>query len=327
MSAALHQKTQAGALRPGVFFGTPDFASHVLQALLNADLAPALVVTQPDRPAGRKRTLTPSAVKRLALQTGLALEQPERLSQLSPQARDLLGASDCAVVVAYGNILPTWLLEAPRFGCLNVHASILPRWRGAAPVQRAIAAGDVETGVSIMQMDAGLDTGPVLASKTCAIGLHTAGSLMQQLADMGAEQLCAVLRRYPNLQTQPQDPKLATYAAKLSKEEARIDWNKSAAVLEREVRAFNPVPVSWCTLGTGSDALRIRVWQAQCINDNDGDATPGTIVKLADDAIWVKSGYGKLILRQIQVPGAQILPVNAILRSRLELFQRERFFG
>jgi len=316
------------AIRPGVFFGTPEFAAMSLRALLDAGLKPDLVITQPDRPAGRRRAPTPSAVKQLAHAHGLALEQPPSLGDLSPRARETLQASDCALVVAYGGMLPAWVLCAPRFGCLNLHASLLPRWRGAAPVQRAILAGDAETGVCIMQMDEGLDTGAVLASRVCPVEGHTGGSLTQMLAGMGAELLLEALANYHSLTPAPQGESGATYAAKLTKQEARVDWSKSALQLAREVRAFNPAPVSWCLLGRGvQEPLRVRIWQAEAREDFVHGTTPGRILEVEDERITVAAGRGALAMQQIQLPGAQSMRVAAILRARSALFQRDGCFG
>ena len=288
------------SIAPGVFFGTPSFACNSLQALIDADLAPGLVITQPDRPKGRQRKPAPSPVKQLALAHNLALEQPSALSELSPRAQQRLRASQCAVVVAYGGILPLELLQAPRHGCLNLHASLLPRWRGAAPVQHAILAGDPETGICIMQMDQGLDTGAVLARQSCIIGQHTGGSLSELLAQMGATLLLDTLARYHQLKPQPQTAAGASYAHKINKQDARVNWHQSAEQIARQVRAFNPVPVCWCELQetqSKDDAvpLRLRIWQAEPLRGQaPARARPGEIVALQEGQIHIACGTGML---------------------------------
>ncbi|MHB0918727.1 MAG: methionyl-tRNA formyltransferase, partial [Thiobacillus sp.] len=251
-----------------LFAGTPPFAAAALDALAEAGHDIVLVLTQPDRPAGRGMKLTPSAVKQAAQARGLPLYQPASLRTPEAQAELAVVDADVMVVAAYGLILPQPVLDLPRFGCLNIHASLLPRWRGAAPIQRAILAGDTETGITIMQMDAGLDTGAMLAKTVVPIGeTDTAASLHDTLAAAGAKAIVAALANYPALVPQAQDDTLATYAAKLTKEEAKLDWRHPAEVLARAVRAYNPAPGAWTLL----DGATLKVWSAQVVAGPDAD--------------------------------------------------------
>ena len=249
-----------------LFAGTPEFALPPLQALIDDDCEIVAVLTQPDRPAGRGKQLRASPVKQLALEHGLQVLQPASLKEAAWQEKLADLRPDLMVVVAYGLILPAAILTMPRYGCWNIHASLLPRWRGAAPIQRALEAGDEETGVCIMEIEQTLDTGPVYHSVATPVEARdTAGTLHDRLAAMGAKALmhCIELLRNGKLpQPQTQDHALATYAHKLSKAEAELDWQQSAAVLQRRIRAFNPWPVAWCELG----GMRLRVWQAEVVN-------------------------------------------------------------
>ncbi len=297
-----------------VYAGTPEFAVPALRALIDAGQAPVAVLTQPDRPAGRGRKLTPSPVKRVAEAAGLPVYQPQTLKDSEPQAllRDL--RPDLMVVAAYGLLLPPQVLDIPRRGCVNLHASLLPRWRGAAPIQRAILAGDRETGVTLMQMDEGLDTGGMLDAARLPIDdRQTAGELQEVLSLLGAELL---VRRLPQLlegglQAHPQDESLACHAPKLSKAEAAIDWRKPAAQLQREVRAFNPWPVSHTLLG----GQPLKVWSARAL-EASADAPPGRVMAHEADGLRVATGDGQLLIDSLQFPGKQRRSAAEVLQAR-----------
>ena len=269
-------KNQISPLRV-LFAGTPEFALPPLQALIDEACDIVAVLTQPDRPAGRGKQLRASPVKQLALENKLEVLQPESLKD--PEWQEKLAGlqPDLMVVVAYGLMIPDPLLTLPRFGCWNIHASLLPRWRGAAPIQRAIEAGDDQTGVCIMHIEATLDTGPVYKCLTTAIGaLDTAGSLHDRLANLGARALrdcIKLLIRGELPPAVPQDDSQAIYASKLSKAEAELDWNQAAEVLQRKVRAFDPWPVAWCEL----DGQRLRIWKAEVVGDVT-DCNPGVVL-------------------------------------------------
>lgn len=302
-----------------VFAGTPEFAAKSLAALLASSHQVVAVLTQPDRPAGRGRALQPSPVKVLAQQHDIPVLQPENLKGEQIRAELAALAADVMVVVAYGLIIPRDVLALPRLGCINVHGSILPRWRGAAPIQRAIAAGDSESGVGIMQMEVGLDTGPVLLEARTPISAEdTGGSLHDRLADLGASALVQALADLEALQAKalPQSEQGITYAHKLTKEEAQLDWSKDASTLAQEVRAFNPWPVSWVAQPAGP--LRVR---AAVVSKNSGSqAAPGTVLALSPAGIEVACGNGSLLLTEIQLPGKKSLPVADLLRGRADLF-------
>ena len=260
-----------------IFAGTPHFAAAALEALLVQHFAVSTVLTQPDRPAGRGMQLAPSPVKQLALQHSLSVLQPHSLKDADTQRQLADYAADVMVVAAYGLILPPAVLQLPRYGCLNIHASLLPRWRGAAPIQRAILAGDDETGVTIMQMDAGLDTGDMLLKKTCPIGVHdTTQALHDKLAALGAGAIVEALRllEQGRLTRVPQNAAQATYAAKLTRAEAQIDWTNDAAHIARAVRAYNPFPVAYTTL----NVTPIKIWQASVRDDLSGE--PGMVLSV-----------------------------------------------
>lgn len=289
-----------------VFAGTPEFAAVALRALLAAGHAVPLVLTQPDRPAGRGMTLQPSAVKRVASEAGIEVFQPVTLKDAGAQVRLREVAADVMVVAAYGLILPQAVLDLPRFGCLNIHASLLPRWRGAAPIQRAILAGDEETGVCIMQMEAGLDTGPVLlAGRTPIRDDDTAASLHDRLADLGGELIVDALGRLP-LPAVAQPETGVTYAAKLEKSEAPLDWTQSAEQLARRVRAFNPFPGATAQL----DGAPLKIWQAAAV---PGQGEPGVVLAVERDALVVACGSGALRLGELQKAGGRRLGVAQFL--------------
>jgi len=298
-----------------LFAGTPDFAVTPLQALCAGGFRPLAVLTQPDRPAGRGRALQASPVKQAAAAAGIPVLQPVSLRDpaASEALRDL--QPDLLIVVAYGLILPQPVLDIPRYGCWNIHASLLPRWRGAAPIQRAIEAGDRETGVCIMQMDAGLDTGPVITRRVVPLdGSETGGSLHDRLAEEGSAALLTCVERLARGErpaATPQPDSGVTYAAKLDKAEAQIDWRQPAAVLERRVRAFDPWPIAWCTVG----AERTRVWRAAA-GPGRGDARPGTVLAAHRSGIEVATGEGVLTLLELQPPGGRRMSVADYLNSR-----------
>lgn len=313
-----------------IFAGTPDFAVPSLAALLaapvpGADALPIQVVavyTQPDRPAGRGRQLQASPVKTLALAQGIAVMQPESLKK-DPSAVDDLAAfdADLMVVVAYGLLLPVAVLEAPRLGCVNVHASLLPRWRGAAPIQRALLAGDAETGVCIMRMEAGLDTGPVYHRVSTPINAgETAASLHDRLAGLGASALLDALpgivdgrlKPQPQSQSQSQSDDQVTYAHKLTKDEAMIDWTQPAETIERMVRAYDPWPVAQTRL----DNEILRIWEAEVLPDLSSAQPPGTVITTGKSGIDVTTGRGILRIIRLQPSGKRPMAARDFLNAR-----------
>jgi methionyl-tRNA formyltransferase len=304
-----------------IFAGTPDFAASALQALIDADHEIALVLTQPDRPSGRGMKLTASAVKEVAVANQIPVYQPEKLRTAEQQAPLQGIGADVMVVAAYGIILPQAVLDLPRLGCLNIHASLLPRWRGAAPIQRAILAGDTETGITIMQMDAGLDTGDMLSIHRTAIeSTDSASSLHDKLAAQGAQAIVAALADLPQLQAhrQIQPEQGVTYAEKLKKEEAQIDWQQDAGQLDRMIRAFNPFP----SAQTSWQGVAIKIWQARLC---DGQGQAGQILALEKDAIVVACGHGALRITELQKAGGKRLGAQAFLAGN-EL-SAGQFFG
>ncbi|MFM2596915.1 methionyl-tRNA formyltransferase [Vibrio fortis] len=302
-----------------VFAGTPDFAARHLAALLSSEHEVIAVYTQPDRPAGRGKKLTASPVKNIALENDIPVYQPENFkSDESKQELADLNA-DIMVVVAYGLLLPQAVLDTPRLGCINVHGSILPRWRGAAPIQRSIWAGDAETGVTIMQMDIGLDTGDMLKIATLPIeATDTSASMYEKLAGLGPDALvdCLADIAAGTAVAEKQDDELANYAKKLSKEEARINWSDDAAHIERCVRAFNPWPMSHFEAAENS----IKVWQSR-VAEQTSDKPAGTILQADKTGIYVATGQGVLVLEQLQVPGKKAMSVQDILNSRASWFE------
>jgi methionyl-tRNA formyltransferase len=296
------------------FAGTPEFAVPSLRALVAAGFDVPVVLTQPDRPAGRGRRLTASPVKECAAGVGLRVEQPVTLRAAALPA-SLGPPPDLMVVIAYGLLLPPALLDWPRLGCINLHASLLPRWRGAAPIQRAVLAGDAETGVSVMQMDAGLDTGAVHLVRPTPIGSReTAGELHDRLAALAAEAMLAAL---PGVLAgtsvpEPQRAELATLAPKIAKAEGLIDWRAEAIALERRVRAFNPWPVAEATL---RDGRRFRVLEAEVSTVASADAAPGVILAAGRAGIDVATGGGVLRLTRIQPPSGRVMTAEAYLAA------------
>ncbi|MGV2814306.1 methionyl-tRNA formyltransferase [Enterobacter cancerogenus] len=301
-----------------IFAGTPDFAARHLDALLSSGHNVVGVFTQPDRPAGRGKKLMPGPVKALAEEHGLPVFQP---ASLRPEENQQLVAdlnADVMVVVAYGLILPKAVLDMPRIGCINVHGSLLPRWRGAAPIQRSLWAGDAETGVTIMKMDVGLDTGDMLYKLSCPITPEdTSATLYDKLAELGPQGLIKTLEQLAEGTAKPvvQDEALVTYAEKLSKDEALLDWALPAAQLERCIRAFNPWPMSWMVI----DDQPVKVWKASVI-ESHVQAAPGTIVEANKQGIQVATAEGILNLESLQPAGKKAMSVQDLLNSRREWF-------
>ena len=296
-----------------VFAGTPDFAATALQALISTHHSIVGVYSQPDRPAGRGRKLQPGPVKQVALDNDIAAFQPETLK--TPEAQRQLAdlRPDAMIVAAYGLILPKDVLEIPTHGCLNIHASLLPRWRGAAPVQRAIAAGDKETGITIMQMDEGLDTGDMLLKLDTPISADdTGGSLHDRLAEMGGKAIVQAMERLAkgDLTGEVQNEAEANYAHKLSKEEGHIDWSRSAQEIERLIRAFNPWPGTFTDLGE----QRIRIHQASALKQGS-DKGPGTVIARERDGVDVACGTGTLRITSAQLPGSKAQSINDLING------------
>ena len=296
-----------------IFAGTPDFAAQALRAIAAAGFEIPLVLTQPDRPKGRGMQLQASPVKQAALELGLTIAQPASLRHEEAQALLRAQNADVMVVAAYGLILPQAVLDTPAHGCLNIHASLLPRWRGAAPIQRAIEAGDTETGVCIMQMDAGLDTGAVVSTHRYAIkNTDTATDVHDALADLGAHAIVADLQQLQQtgrLNASPQPQAGITYAQKLSKEEAKIDWNQPALIIERKIRAFNPVPGAWVEYQNQP----LKIWQAEAV-EQSGRA--GEVLAISSDGLIVACGEGALNITELQPAGSKRMPVAAFAAGR-----------
>ena len=295
-----------------VFAGTPEFAERTLAALIEAGHELALVLTRPDRPSGRGQRIAESAVKRLASRSGIAIFQPTTLKDAAARARLAEARPDALVVAAYGMILPQEVLDLPPQGALNVHASLLPRWRGAAPIQRALLAGDSETGITIMRMDAGLDTGPMYARRAIPIGPRDdAGSLHDRLASLGAEMMLAVLAEIEagtaRLQAQPAEG--ASYAKKIEKSEAQLDWTRPAAELERAVRAFRPAPGAWSLLA----GEPVKIWQAR---EGTGSGEPRQLLEVGEAGITIACGRGSLVVHELQRAGGRRLSAAEYLRGR-----------
>lgn len=292
------------------FAGTPPFAARALQSLSAAGHEIALVLTQPDRPAGRGLRPTESAVAQTAAVLGLDVAKPATLRQPESQALIAAAAPELLIVAAYGLLLPESVLAIPRRGCLNIHASLLPRWRGAAPIQRAILAGDAETGICIMVMEAGLDTGPVLLERRLPIlEGDNAGTLTDKLGSLGAEAIVDAVANLDGLAARPQPESGVTYAAKISKSEARMDWRATAAALDRQVRAFNPFPGAESRLG--KEAL--KVWESRPVS---GDGPPGTVIRHEQGCPVVACGTGALALTVVQRPGSRRMMAAEFMKAR-----------
>ncbi len=305
-----------------IFAGTPDFAAQHLAALIESQHNIVAVYCPPDKPAGRGKRLTACATKMLALEHNIPVEQPENFKSETDQLTLASYQADVMVVVAYGLLLPPVILETPKLGCINVHGSILPKWRGAAPIQRSLEAGDKETGVTIMQMDKGLDTGDMILTSTCEITFEdTSASLYEKLAKLGPAALLDTLTLmatgvYPR---QPQDNSLATHASKLDKAEAELNWQLPADVLDRKVRAYIPWPVAQFTFNESNKHHRIRVWQASAM-DISHEQSPGSIISADKQGIVVATINGALRLEVIQLPGKKALAVADILNGKANWF-------
>ncbi len=306
-----------------IFAGTPEFASIALAQLHAVGHEMVLVMTQPDRPAGRGMKLQASAVKQFALAHDIAVAQPRSLRldgkfPLDAQAAQTAIAqaqADVMIVAAYGLILPQWVLDAPRHGCLNIHASLLPRWRGAAPIHRAIEAGDARTGVTIMQMDAGLDTGDMLLSQGLPIeSTDTTAALHDKLADLGGRLIVQALTQVGQFQPQVQPSEGVTYAHKIEKTEASVDWSWPAAVIARRVRAFDPFPGVSCGMHNVTIAETVKLWQAQA-EPRTSDLSPGTVLSADAQGLCVACGQGALRITQLQRPGGKRISAADFLRG------------
>lgn len=309
-----------------IFAGTPGFAATHLQSILNDDCYQLVgVYTQPDRPAGRGKKITQSPVKRLALEHNIPVFQPSSLKEPEPQRELAELNADMMVVVAYGLILPQAVLNTPRLGCVNVHGSLLPKWRGAAPIQRAIEAGEVSTGVTVMQMDAGLDTGAMLTISRCEIDRdETSLSLYGKLAVLGSEALMSTLAKLKagTAIGIAQNDSLSSYAHKITKTEAKIDWTESATDIDRLIRAFNPAPAAYSLL----DGQRFKVWSAIAVTSHQ-KAAPGEILCADSKGILVKCGEDAILLNQLQLAGKSRLPVSEILKARARSFACGKILG
>lgn len=307
-----------------IFAGTPQFALPFLDALMYAGHAICAVLTQPDKQAGRGRKLSESPVKAFALMSGLPLYQPTTLRDEAIQTELAQFNADVMVDVAFGLLIPPAILKMFPFGCINVHPSLLPRWRGASPIQSAILSGDKETGVTIMQMDRGLDTGPILLQEKCSIEEgETSGELEKRLSELGRKLLLQALKglEIGDLQASVQDDALTCYAKKIEKADAKIDWQKQAIQIYREILAFNPWPISYTNIGDQT----VRVWKAEVI-DGFSDEKPGTIVRIHREGIDVTTGQGILRLLCLQFPGGKPLDILAVLNSKKDFFSQYGHF-
>ncbi|MGD9152868.1 MAG: methionyl-tRNA formyltransferase [Gammaproteobacteria bacterium] len=305
-----------------LFAGTPEFAAKFLQALFDAKYNICAVITQPDKPAGRGRKLQINPVKQLSLIHKIPIYQPKTLRDTVTQKTIHDLHPDVIIDVACGLFIPKEILSLPKYGCINVHPSLLPRWRGASPIQHAILAGDEVTGISIMQMDEGLDTGPVFLQKEFLIkSTDTTKSLLEELALLGIDALLNVLDKIHEIIPTKQDENKACYAKKITKENALIDWHKSAITLDREIRAFNPWPISYAQIG----GQIVRIWQASPLIETC-DKKPGEIVKLDKKGIDVATGNGILHITKMQFPGKKALTITEILNSKLDFFEEHKKF-
>jgi methionyl-tRNA formyltransferase len=294
-----------------LFAGTPAFASRILRSIIRSKHPIQAVLTQPDRPAGRGLAASPPEVKALALEHGLAVMQPTSLNDPAVQTQIARLSPDVMVVAAYGVIMPKTLLDIPPRGGINIHASLLPRWRGAAPIQRALLAGDERTGISVMQMDAGLDTGPVLLQESFTIGdEETAGTLQERLAELGARMCVHALDALESgsLEPVPQDQRSATYAPKIRKAEARIDWREDASAVSRRIRAFNPSPGA----GASIRGVELKLWRCEMA---EGRGTPGEVLDASRDRILIACGEGAIIASELQRAGGRRLDAREFLRG------------
>jgi methionyl-tRNA formyltransferase len=309
-----------------IFAGTPDFAAYHLQSIISDNSHQIVAAyTQPDRPAGRGKKLSASPVKKLAAANNIQVLQPVSLKEGGQQKIMATMEADLMVVVAYGLILPQTILNTPRLGCINVHGSVLPRWRGAAPIQRAIEAGDTESGVTIMQMDSGLDTGPILSTSKCSISdRETSSTLYQRLAVLGSSSLTKILANLEvgNAVSTEQDDSQGTYASKIDKSEALINWSLSATNIDRCVRAFNPSPTAFSLI----DGQRFKVWDAAII-ENCNDLAAGQIGSFDSAGLLVGCGRDALLLKEIQLAGKPRMPIGELMKSRLELFANGKLLG
>ena len=296
------------------YAGTPAFAGSLLESLLEANRHDvALVLTRPDRRSGRGRKTIDNPVRQCAEKFGIPVLQPENAAAIDPCCLD---NCDLLIVVAYGMLLPEPILAAPRSGCINVHLSLLPRWRGASPAQHAILAGDRQSGVSIMQMDQGLDTGPIYLARPCAIDeRETAGSLYCKLGQIARAALAEFLERFieGDAHAQPQDSALATYASKISRQDTAIDWRCSAGEIDRKIRAFNPVPVAHADI----EGMNLKIWEAEAV-DEPGSAAPGQIIRPCKNRLTVQTGDGLLNITRLQPPGKNIMTAADFLNGRPE---------
>ena len=308
-----------------IFAGTPEFAAIHLLSLINDDAQEVVAAyTQPDRPAGRGKKLTSSPVKLLARQHGIPVYQPSSLNNEVVLSDLATLEADIMVVVAYGLILPQSVLSIPSYGCINVHGSILPKWRGAAPIQRAIENGDQSSGITVIQMDAGLDTGAMLSVSHCNIDKdETSASLHSKLALLGADSLSSTLRKIQD-QTAvgiTQDSNLSSYANKIKKSEALINWSESAHIIERKIRAYNPFPVSFSML----DGLRIKIWSAS-VQDKETEGEIGEIISATARGLEIKCGQFCLLIQELQLPGKARMAVSEVLKSKALLFSHGQIF-
>lgn len=308
-----------------IFAGTPELALPSLQALINSEHEIVAVYTKPDQPAGRGRKLLTSPVKQLAEAHHIPVQQPTTLRNTEEQALLKSFQADLMVVIAYGLILPKAVLETPRFGCINIHVSLLPRWRGASPIQQAILAGDTETGITIMQMDEGLDTGPILYQLPCSIKpTDTSQDLHDRLADLGAQALLTTLPQIAagTCKPQIQNDKDTCYAKKIDKQDAEINWHHSAEIIDRQIRGYNPWPIAYTYLNTQP----VRVWQAEIIQA-PVTQQPGIIINANKNGIDVATGKHVLRLQKIQLAGGKCLAVSEVLNSRADMFAVGNKFG